>query len=43
MSLLTMIMNLDRAKDLNDMMNKFDWCDAPIRDYEMKFDKGRHL
>ena len=39
MSLLTMIMNPDRAKDLNDMMNKFDRWDAPIRDYEMKFEK----
>ena len=39
MSLLTMIMNPDRAKDLNDMMNKLDWWDALIRDYEMKFEK----
>ena len=38
MSLLTMIMNPDRAKDLNDMMN--DRWDALIRDYEMKFEKG---
>ena len=34
-----MIPNLDRAKDLNDMMNKLDWWDALIRDYEMKFEK----
>ena len=39
MSLLTMIMNPDRAKDLNDMMNKLDRWDALIRDYEMKFEK----
>ena len=39
MSLLTMIMNPDRAKDLNDMMNKLDRWDAQIRDYEMKFEK----
>ena len=39
MSLLTMIMNPDRAKDLGDMMNKLDRWDAPIRDYEMKFEK----
>ena len=38
MSLLTMIMNPDRAKDLNDM-NKLDRWDALIRDYEMKFEK----
>ena len=39
MSLLTMIMNPDRAKDLTDMMNKLDRWDALIRDYEMKFEK----
>ena len=39
MSLLTMIMNPDRAKDLNDMVNKLDTWDAPIRDYEMKLQK----
>ena len=39
MSLLTMIMNPDRAKDLNDMMNKLDRWDALIRDYDMKFEK----
>ena len=39
MSLFTMIMNLDRAKDLSDMMNKLDRWDAVIRDYEMKFEK----
>ena len=39
MSLLTMIMNPDRAKDLNDMMNKLDGWDALIRDSEMKFEK----
>ena len=40
MSLLTMIMNPDRAKDLSDMMNKLDRWDALIRDcYEMKFEK----
>ena len=38
MSLLTMIMNPDRAKDLSDMMNKLDRWDAPIRDYDMKFE-----
>ena len=43
MSLLTMIMILDRAKDLSDMMNKHDRWDALIRDYEMKCKKGRHL
>ena len=32
MSLLTMIMNRDRAKDLGDMMNKLDRWDALIRD-----------
>ena len=36
---LTMIMNRNRAKDLNDMMNKHDHWDALIRDYEMKFEK----
>ena len=39
MSLLTMNMNPDRAKDLNDMMNKLDRWDAVIRDTEMKFEK----
>ena len=39
MSLLTMIMNPDRAKDLSDMINKLDRWDALIRDYEMKFEK----
>ena len=39
MSLLCMIMNPDRAKDLSDMMNKLDRWDALIRDYDMKFDK----
>ena len=39
MSLVTVIMNPDRAKDLTDMMNKLDRWDAPIRDYEMKFEK----
>ena len=38
MSLLTMIMNPDRAKDLTDMMNKRDGWDALIRDFEMKFE-----
>ena len=38
MSLLTMTMNPDRAKDLSDMMNKLDFWDAPIRDYEVKFE-----
>ena len=39
MSLLTMIMNLDRAKDPGDLMNKLDHWDALIRDYGMKFEK----
>ena len=39
MSLLTMIMNPDRAMDLNDMMNKLDQWDALCRVYEMKFEK----
>ena len=39
MSLVTMIMNLDRAKNLSDMMNKLDRWDALIRDYEMKFEE----
>ena len=39
MSLLTMIMNLNRAKDLSDMMSKLDRWDATIRGYEMKFEK----
>ena len=38
MSLLTMIVDPDRAKDLSDMMNKLDRWDAQIRDYEMKFE-----
>ena len=38
-SLLTWIMNPDRAKDLTDMMNKLDRWDALIRDHEMKFEK----
>ena len=38
MSLRTMIMNPDRAKDLSDMVNKLDrW--APMRDFETKFEK----
>ena len=41
MSPLTLIMNPDRAKDLNDMMNKFDRWDVLIRDYEMKIEKDR--
>ena len=39
MSLLTMVMNTDRAKDVIHMMNKLDRWDALIRDYEMKFEK----
>ena len=39
MSLLTMIMNPDRAKDLGDMMIKLDRWDALIRDCEMKTEK----
>ena len=39
MSLLTMIMNPDRAKDFSDMMNKLDRWDALTRDNEMKFEK----
>ena len=39
MSLLAMIMNPGRAKDLSDMMNKLDRWDAPIRDCEMSFEK----
>ena len=39
MSLLAMIMNPDKAKDLTDMMNKLDHWDAPITDCEMKFEK----
>ena len=35
-----MIMNLERAQDLNNMMNKFDRWHALIRDNEMMFDKG---
>ena len=38
MSLLTMIMNLDRAKGLSDMMTKLDRWNAQIRDCEMKFE-----
>ena len=40
MSLLTMIMNRERAKDFSDMMSKLNSCHALIRDYEMKFDKN---
>ena len=39
MSLLTIIMNPDRAKDLSVMMNKLDRWDALIGDNEMKFEK----
>ena len=39
MSLLTMIMNPDRAKDFSDMMNKLGRWGVLVRDYEMKFDK----
>ena len=39
MSLLTMNMNPDRAKDLSDMMHKLDRWDALIGDFEMKFEK----
>ena len=39
MSLLTMIMNPDRAKDLSDTVNKLDRWDAQIRDNEMKIEK----
>ena len=39
MSLFTMIMDPDRAKDLSDMMNKLDRWDASIRDYETEFEK----
>ena len=39
MSLLTMIMNPDRANDLSDMMNKLDRWDALIRDHEMEFER----
>ena len=38
-SLVTVIMNPYRAKDLCDMMNKLDRWDALVRDYEMKFEK----
>ena len=38
-SLLTMIMSPDRAKDLNDIMNKPDRWDALVRDCDMKFEK----
>ena len=38
-SLLTMIINPDRAKDLTDMMKKLDRSDALIRDFEMKFEE----
>ena len=40
MSLLTMIMNPDRAEDLSDMMYKVDGWDALIRDNRMKFEKN---
>ena len=43
MSLLTMIMNPDRAKDLSEMMNKLDRWDTLIRDCEVKLKKKRHL
>ena len=39
-SLLTMIMNPDRAKDLSGMMNKLVRWDALNSDLEMKFEKG---
>ena len=39
MSLLTMIVNPDRAKDLTDMMTKLDRWDALLLDDEMKFEK----
>ena len=39
MSLLTMILNPDRAKDLSDMTNKLVRWDALIRDFAMKLDK----
>ena len=39
MSLLTMIMNPDRAKNVNDMMNKLDRWEAVIRGHEMKSEK----
>ena len=39
-SLLTMILNPDRAKDLSDMMNKLVRWDALIRDFAMKLDKN---
>ena len=38
-SLLSMIMNHDRAKDFMDIMNKLDRWDALTRDCEMKFEK----
>ena len=41
MSLLTMIMNPDRAKDLSDMVNKLDRLDALIRDHENKLAKDQ--
>ena len=40
MSLLTMIVNPERAKDLSDMMSKLDRQGGVIRDYEMKLDKN---
>ena len=40
MSLLTMIMNSERAKDLSNRMSKLDRWDALIREYEMEFDKN---
>ena len=39
MSLLAMIINPDRPKDLSDMKNKLDQWDAQIRDYDMKLEK----
>ena len=38
-SLLTMIMDPDRAKDLCDMVFKLDRWDASTRDYETEFEK----
>ena len=41
-SLVTMIVNPDRAKNFSDMMNKLDRWDALVRDYEMKFDEDNN-
>ena len=41
MSLLTVIMNPDTAKDLSGMVNELDCWHAPDRDCEMR--KERHL